>query len=299
MEQEADNREISDRQGAPNTPLLRVCSLSVRFATGHNALGQPNRWLNAVDRVDFELSGGKGGIEGDDGGKGETLGLVGESGCGKTTLGRSILRLIEPSSGQIWFEGRKVLSMGSAELRDLRRKMQLIFQDPGGSLNPRLRVWKTVSEPLLVHGLVKSKRELRIKAEELLERCGMPGASADRYPHEFSGGQRQRIAIARALALEPGLVVCDEPTSALDVSVQAQIMNLLKELQGRLGLSYLFISHDMAAISHMCDRIAVMRAGKIVEIGDRDQILFAPEHDYTKKLLAAVPRPEVCEPARE
>jgi oligopeptide transport system ATP-binding protein len=219
-----------------------------------------------------------------------TLGLVGESGCGKTTVGRSILRLIEPTGGTVAFEGKNVLTATGASMKALRREMQIIFQDPAGSLNPRMRIAQIVGEPLVVHNMVKNKDDLRDKAEKLLVRCGMPAAAADRFPHEFSGGQRQRIGIARALALDPKFIVCDEPTSALDVSIQAQIINLLDDLQSEFGLSYLFISHDMAVIKHVCKNIAVMYKGKIVEHGTRDEITENPQHKYTQSLLSAVPQ---------
>jgi oligopeptide transport system ATP-binding protein len=206
-------------------------------------------------------------------------------------VGRAVLRLIAPTSGRIEVDGQDVLAASGSALRALRRQMQIIFQDPAGSLNPRMRIGAIVGEPLVVHGLVRSRVELRARVASLLERCGMPASAAERYPHEFSGGQRQRIGIARALALQPRFIVCDEPTSALDVSIQAQIINLLTDLQAELGLSYLFISHDIAVIQHVCRRIAVMHRGKIVEMGERDQILTAPGHEYTRRLLAAVPRP--------
>ena len=268
-----------------STPLLEVRGLQTWFPIRRGLLQRITGHVKAVDGVDFVL------------GKGETLGLVGESGCGKTTVGRSILRLIEPTGGEVRFEGRDVRRMGAEELRLLRRRMQIIFQDPGGSLNPRMRVGRIVGEPLEVHGIARGDA-LRDMVEKLLERCGLWKAAADRYPHEFSGGQRQRIGIARALALNPSLIVCDEPTSALDVSIQSQILNLLKELQAEFGLSYLFISHDMAVIHHICDRVAVMYDGKIVESGTRDEIIRSPKHPYTQRLLAAVPEADPRRPRR-
>jgi oligopeptide transport system ATP-binding protein len=266
-------------------PLLEVRGLQTWFPVRRGLLQRVTGHVKAVDGVDFAL------------GKGETLGLVGESGCGKTTVGRTILRLIEPTGGEVFFEGRDVRRMGGEELRLLRRRMQIIFQDPGGSLNPRMRVGRIVGEPLEVHGIARGE-ELRERVERLLERCGLWKAAADRYPHEFSGGQRQRIGIARALALNPSLIVCDEPTSALDVSIQSQILNLLKDLQAEFGLSYLFISHDMAVIHHICDRVAVMYDGRIVEAGTRDEIIRTPKHPYTRRLLAAVPEADPRRPRR-
>ncbi len=260
----------------PEAPLLEVQDLQTWFPIRRGLLQRVSGHVKAVDGVSFHLR------------KGETLGLVGESGCGKTTVGRTLLRLIEPTGGRVLFEGRDVLRMAGEELRLLRRRMQIIFQDPGGSLNPRMRVGRIVGEPLEVHGVARGD-ELRERVERLLERCGLWAAAADRYPHEFSGGQRQRIGIARALAIKPSLIVCDEPTSALDVSIQSQILNLLKDLQDEFQLSYLFISHDMAVIHHICDRVAVMYDGKIVEEGTRDDIIQRPQHPYTQRLLAAVP----------
>ena len=256
--------------------LLEVRDLKTWFPIRRGVLQRVTGHVKAVDGVNFYLD------------KGETLGLVGESGCGKTTVGRTLLRLAEHTGGQALFEGKDIFAMNSTQLRAARRKMQIIFQDPGGSLNPRMRVGRIVGEPIEVHGLATGD-ELRERVEKLLERCGLWRAAADRYPHEFSGGQRQRIGIARALALNPALIVCDEPTSALDVSIQSQILNLLKDLQDEFQLSYLFISHDMAVIHHICDRIAVMYDGKIVEEGLRDDVIHRPQHPYTKALLSAVP----------
>lgn len=261
----------------PASALLSVRGLNTHFPVKTGLLQRTTGWVRAVDGIDFDIA------------KGETLGLVGESGCGKTTVGRTILRLIPATSGQVKFEGRDIYEASGASLKELRRHMQIVFQDPAGSLNPRMRVLNIIGEPLLVHGLVKDPADLRERVETLLVRCGMPKAAADRYPHEFSGGQRQRICIARALSLEPAFIVCDEPTSALDVSIQAQILNLLKDLQRDLKLSYLFISHDMAVIQHMCDRIAVMYKGRIVEAGPKSKVINHPEHPYTQSLLSAVP----------
>ncbi len=265
------------------SPLLSVRDLNTHFPVKRGIFQRTVDHVRAVDGVSFDLA------------PGETLGLVGESGCGKTTVGRTILRLIPATSGEVIFDGKPVFQQSAVDLRALRREMQIIFQDPGGSLNPRMRVGRLVGEPLMVHGLAKGD-ELQYRVEQLLERCGLWKQAADRYPHEFSGGQRQRIGIARALAVQPRLIVCDEPTSALDVSIQSQILNLLADLQDEFGLSYLFISHDMAVVHHVCDRIAVMYNGKIVEVGSRDQVIHDPQHEYTKALLSAVPEPD---PRRE
>ena len=266
-----------------HAPLLQVKDLKNHFPVKRGFLQRTVDHVRAVDGVSFDLA------------QGETLGLVGESGCGKTTVGRTVLRLLAATSGSVTFEGKSVFDLPALEMRKLRRDMQIIFQDPGGSLNPRMRVGSIVGEPLVVHGMATGE-ELRDRVEHLLERCGLWKQAADRYPHEFSGGQRQRIGIARALAVEPKLIICDEPTSALDVSIQSQILNLLADLQEDMGLSYLFISHDMAVIHHVCDRIAVMYNGKIVEMGSRDQVINNPSHEYTKALLSAVPEPD---PRRE
>lgn len=275
-------RTISDMSSPTprsSESLLSVRDLKTHFPVKRGLLQRTVDHVRAVDGVSFELA------------PGETLGLVGESGCGKTTVGRTILRLLPATSGEVTFDGRPVFEQNATEMRALRREMQIIFQDPGGSLNPRMRVGRLVGEPLLVHGLAEGE-ELRTRVEELLERCGLWKQAADRYPHEFSGGQRQRIGIARALALQPRMIVCDEPTSALDVSIQSQILNLLDDLQDEFGLSYLFISHDMAVVHHVCDRIAVMLDGKIVEVGERDRIINDPQHEYTRALLSAVPEPD-------
>lgn len=248
----------------------------VEFAARDGVLGRVSRRVRAVDGVSFAL------------GEGEALGLVGESGCGKTTVGRAVMRLIAASGGSVHFQGRDVLGMGRRELTAWRRRAQMIFQDPGGSLNPRMRIGEILAEPYAVHGLCSSA-EAQERIRGLIDRCGLSAACLGRYPHEFSGGQKQRIAIARALALEPALIVCDEPTSALDVSIQAQILNLLKDLQRERGLSYLFISHDLAVVSHLCQRVVVMNGGKVVEAGPVDEILRDPREEYTRMLLAAVP----------
>ncbi|MSR45376.1 MAG: ABC transporter ATP-binding protein [Phycisphaerales bacterium] len=264
-------------------PLLDVSDLQVHFPVRQGVLQRIVDWRRAVDGVSFSIA------------PGETLGLVGESGCGKTTVGRAILRLIPATGGSVHFDGTDVFAQGATSLRKMRRQMQIIFQDPGGSLNPRMRVGNIIGEPLEVHGIVP-KGQIRERVGELLERCGLWRAAADRYPHEFSGGQKQRIGIARALALEPRLIVCDEPTSALDVSIQSQILNLLSDLQSEFKLSYLFISHDMAVIHHACQRIAVMWNGKIVEHGTREEIIYSPKHPYTQALLSAVPEADPMRP---
>jgi peptide/nickel transport system ATP-binding protein len=259
-------------------PVLSVRELRVHFPVRSGLLRRVTGVARAVDGVSFEIA------------RGETLGLVGESGCGKTTVGRAILRLIEPTSGVVELDGVDVGACSGDRLRRMRRGTQIVFQDPAGSLNPRMRVGEIVGEPLLVHRLVRGRAARRARALELLAKCGLPDAgAADRYPHEFSGGQKQRIAIARALATGPRLLVCDEPTSALDVSIQAQILNLLKDLRRDLGLAMLFISHDMGVVAHMCDRIAVMRAGRIVEMGMGAEVISSPREGYTRELLAAVP----------
>jgi len=262
----------------PAEPLLRVEDLHTHFPVRTGVLQRVTDHVRAVDGVSFQLD------------KAQTLGLVGESGCGKTTVGRTLLGLVSATSGRVFFEGQSVFDARGSDLRRLRRDMQIIFQDPGGSLDPRMRVWQIVTEPLYVHRVTRSRSDLRERAAALLDRCGLKPSALDRYPHEFSGGQRQRIGIARAIALEPKFIVCDEPTSALDVSVQAQIINLLCDLQRDMQMSYLFISHNMGVVQHMCPQIAVMYGGKIVEQASREQIVNNPQHPYTQKLLSAVPR---------
>jgi ABC-type oligopeptide transport system ATPase subunit len=265
---------------ANGTPLLQVSDLRKEFNVRSGFLIERiSSTVNAVDGVSFTLGAGK------------TLGLVGESGSGKSTTGYCVLQLLKPTSGSVLFEGRELTTLGREDVRKLRREMQIVFQDPYSSLNPRMTVGDIVGEPLLIHG-VGTRRERGPRIRELLEVVGFDPSFSNRYPHEFSGGQRQRIGVARALALNPKLIVCDEPVSALDVSIQAQILNLLKDLQRDFGLAYLFISHDLSVVRSMSDEIAVMKDGKIVEAGPADDVYERPQDEYTKALLASVPVPD-------
>jgi oligopeptide/dipeptide ABC transporter ATP-binding protein len=263
----------------PESPLLNIVDLVKHFPLGGGVLTKPKGWVKAVDGVSFEVL------------RGESFGLVGESGCGKTTLGRLILRLIEPTEGRIELEGQNLFSLSRAQLMPLRRRMQIIFQDPYSSLDPRMKVAAIITEPLrAIQNLTRAQQQAT--AAELLEKVGLQKADLDKYPHEFSGGQRQRIGIARSLCVRPELIVADEPVSALDVSIQAQVINLMQELKDEFKLSYVFISHDLSVVAHICDRIGVMYLGKIVELAGKDDFSRSPRHPYTRALLQAVPLPD-------
>lgn len=263
----------------PRENIVEVSNLRTYFPVKKSMLGEPLAWLKAVDGVSFNI------------GRGQTLGLVGESGCGKTTVGRSLLRLIPATSGSVRFQNTEVFGLTNENMRQLRRDMQIIFQDPFGSLNPRMTVGTIIGEAMGVHGIAKG-REKSDRVNELLDRVGLQRSYANRYPHEFSGGQRQRIGIARALALNPKFIVCDEPVSALDVSIQSQIINLLQDLQDEFGLTYLFIAHDLAVVEHISDFVAVMYLGRIVEYALAAELYANPRHPYTKALLSAIPLPD-------
>ena len=261
------------------TPLLKVDNLKMHFPIFRGVLKRQVGAVKAVDGISFEIM------------QGETLGLVGESGCGKSTAGRCVLRLYEVTDGKIELDGEDIAELTGPQLRAKRPEMQMIFQDPQASLNPRMTVGSIISEPLYEHRNM-TKQERRDRVDELMDAVGLARRFADRYPHEFSGGQRQRIGIARALALNPKFIVCDEPIAALDVSIQAQVVNLLEDLQEKLGLTYLFISHDLSMVRHLADRVAVMYLGKLVELGDSETLYTAPQHPYTQALLSAVPHPD-------
>jgi oligopeptide transport system ATP-binding protein len=261
--------------------LLEVNNLKMYFPVTSGIIFQRAvAHIKAVDDISFFVR------------RGETLGLVGESGCGKTTTGRCILQLYKPTGGSINFDGRELTGLSTRQMRQMRRQMQVIFQDPFSSLNPRMTAGNIIGEPLIVHGLVNNKAEYKDRVAELLQNVGLNPYMADRFPHEFSGGQRQRIGVARALSVDPQFIVCDEPVSALDVSIQAQIINLLEDLQERFNLTYLFIAHDLSVVRHISDRVAVMYLGRMVEIADRNEIYVNPLHPYTKALLSAVPIPD-------
>ena len=268
------------RGPAMGETLLEVRDLVKHYPVSSGFFGRQVGLVRAVDGVSFTIH------------RGETLGLVGESGCGKTTTGRCILQLERPTSGSVRFEGQELTTLGPDALRAVRRRIQVIFQDPYSSLNPRMTVTQIVGEPLLVHGLVRDADARTARVQELLRQVGLLPQHGRRYPHELSGGQRQRVGIARALSLEPSLIICDEPVSALDVSIQAQIINLLEDLQQELGLTYLFVAHDLSVVRHISDRVAVMYLGRVVEIADRQSLYEAPRHPYTKALLSAVPIPD-------
>jgi len=273
-------RSVTAAAAAAGDPILEVRNLVMHFEVAGGLFQGGAGLVRAVDGVSFSIR------------RGETLGLVGESGCGKTTTGRCILQLERPTSGEIIFEGRDLTRLDGDELRRVRQRIQVIFQDPYSSLNPRMSVGQIVEEPMAVHGLVPDRRARAARVRELLGRVGLLPQHANRYPHELSGGQRQRVGIARALAMSPSLIVCDEPVSALDVSIQAQIINLLEDLQADLGLAYLFVAHDLAVVRHISHRVAVMYLGKMVEVADRNELYQSPQHPYTRALLSAVPIPD-------
>jgi len=257
--------------------ILDIKNLKKYFPVKAGVFRKTVAHVKAVDDISFYIK------------EGETLGLVGESGCGKSTTGRTILRLLEATDGEIWFEGKNLLNLDKRELREMRKEMQIIFQDPYASLNPRMTVADIVGEPIDIHNLASSKKERNEKVAEILDTVGLGSEYMKRYPHEFSGGQRQRIGVARALAVDPSLIIADEPVSALDVSIQAQVINLMQDLQKDFGLTYLFIAHDLSVVKHISDRVAVMYLGKIVELASKDELFDDPKHPYTQSLLSAIP----------
>lgn len=274
---------------AGGEPLLKIRNLRMYFPVTSGALiPKVVGHVKAVDDVSFDIY------------RGETLGLVGESGCGKTTTGRCILQLEKATAGEIWFDGRDLTKLSRAEMRPLRKRIQVIFQDPYSSLNPRMKIGEIIGEPIMVHGIIPDRRAREERVRELLETVGLPAKFADRYPHEMSGGQRQRVGIARALAVNPDFIICDEAVSALDVSIQAQVINLLEDLREQFHLTYLFISHDLSVVHHLCDRVAVMYLGHIVELAETEELFRNPLHPYTQALLEAVPIPDpIIERQRE
>ena len=265
---------------AEKRKILEVKNVKKYFPLKKGRYKEGDPCVKAVDGISFDLY------------EGETLGLVGESGCGKSTLGRTIIRLYEPTSGEVIFEGQDVSKLSKKEMRKLRTEMQFIFQDPYSSLNPRMNVFNILAEPLLAHGIYKRGPELDAYVKNLMDRCGLPSYYCYRYPHQFSGGQRQRIGIARSLALNPKFIICDEPVSALDVSIQSQIINLMKDMQEENNISYIFISHDLSVVKHISDRVGVMYLGSLVELADKDKIYNNPQHPYTKALISAIPIPD-------
>ncbi|HET6991130.1 MAG TPA: ATP-binding cassette domain-containing protein, partial [Bacteroidia bacterium] len=281
LSQTPAEREQAHQKLYSREPILRLNGLKTHFATRKNVFGKVTSKVKAVDDISFDVY------------PGETLGLVGESGCGKTTLGRTILRLIEPTSGQIIYKGQDITRLGANEMRALRKDVQIIFQDPYSSLNPRITIGNAIMEPMRVHGILENDEQRKARVIELLHRVNMNESHFYRYPHEFSGGQRQRICIARALALKPQFIICDESVSALDVSVQAQVLNLLNELKQEFNFTYIFISHDLSVVKFMSDRMVVMNEGKIEEMGDADMIYNDPKTEYTRKLINAIPKGEL------
>ena len=277
-QREAEHIELYSRD-----KILEIKNLKTYFPKNKSFFGKTTQWLKAVDDVSFDVY------------EGETLGLVGESGCGKTTLGRTILRLTEPTEGSILFQKNDLLRLENEDMRQIRKHMQIIFQDPYSSLNPRITIGEAIFEPLVVHNMYANNRERKIKVLELLDKVGLEEKHYYRYPHEFSGGQRQRVCIARALALKPKFIICDESVSALDVSVQAQVLNLLNDLKREFKFTYIFISHDLSVVKFMSDRMAVMQKGKIVELGNADDIYNNPQTDYTKELISSIPKGQLID----